>query len=60
VRLSLNPLALRQGQYLLSLAIHSADHATQYHRREDWYPFKVANEDAALGAFRLGGTWRVG
>ena len=60
VRLSLDPLTLRQGQYLLSLAIHSADHATQYHRREDWYPFKVANEDAALGGFRLNGTWRVG
>jgi ABC-type polysaccharide/polyol phosphate transport system ATPase subunit len=57
VRLTLDPLLLRQGQYLLSLAIHSWDHATQYHRREDWYPFKVANEDAALGPFRLGGVW---
>jgi ABC-type polysaccharide/polyol phosphate transport system ATPase subunit len=59
VRLSLDPLTLRQGQYLLSLSIHSWDHATQYHRREDWYPFRVANEDDALGLFRLNPRWSV-
>lgn len=59
VRLALDPLTLMQGSYLLSLAIHSSDHATQYHRREDWYPFAVRNPTGALGVFYLHSRWEL-
>lgn len=57
IRLSLDPLTLMDGQYLLSLSIHSWDHARQFHRREDWYPFAVRNQTGALGAFHLASAW---
>lgn len=60
VRLTLEPLSLMEGKYFLSLAIHSWDHATQYHRREDWYPFAVKNESTAHGVFQLPCRWDVG
>lgn len=53
VRLSLDPLLLREGNYFLSISCHSQDHATQYHRREDWYPFGVRNADDAPGMVTL-------
>ncbi len=58
-RLSLDPLTLMQGSFILSLAIHSSDHATQYHRREDWYPFAVRNPTGTLGLFHLNSRWEV-
>jgi ABC-2 type transport system ATP-binding protein/lipopolysaccharide transport system ATP-binding protein len=45
------------GNYFLSLSIHSWDHAEQYHRREDWYPFAVRNLTGAPGAFFLHTRW---
>lgn len=51
MRLRLDPLLLRGGNYFLSLSMHSWDHATQFHRREDWYPFAIRDEDDAIGAF---------
>lgn len=59
VRLTISPLALMQGHYFLSLSVHSWDHAIQYHRREDWYPFAVNNPPASneLGIFRLNSSW---
>ena len=59
VRLTLDPLTLMEGKYFLSLSIHSWDHATQYHRREDWYPFAVKNESTAHGVFQLPCRWDV-
>jgi hypothetical protein len=53
MRLRIDPLSLMEGKYFLSLAIHSWDHATQYHRREDWYPFAVKNASSAHGVFQL-------
>ena len=52
-RIRLDPLLLREGNYFLSLSIHSWDHATQFHRREDWYPFAVKNKSAAPGMVTL-------
>jgi len=51
VTISFDPLLLREGNYFLSISAHSQDHATQYHRREDWYPFRVNNQDEAQGIF---------
>ncbi len=58
VRLTFEPLTLMEGKYFLSLAIHSGDHATQYHRREDWYPFAVKSASSAYGIFQLNGRWQ--
>lgn len=57
VRLTIPALPLMQGNFFLSLSIHSWDHATQYHRREDWYPFVVKNATGAEGLFFLPTTW---
>ncbi len=59
VRLKLDPLSLMEGKYFLSLSVHSWDHATQYHRLEDWYPFSVKNESTAEGVFHLPCTWQI-
>jgi len=48
-----DPLLLREGNYFLSLSVHSWDHAEQFHRREDWYPFGVRNADDAPGMVTL-------
>jgi len=53
ITLKLDPLLLREGNYFLSLSVHSPDHATQYHRREDWYPFGVRDTDGSLGVVSL-------
>lgn len=60
MRLALDPLTLMQGNFLLSLSIHSWDHAEQYHRREDWYPFVVKNTTGAEGIFHLDSKWKLG
>ena len=57
IRLKLDPLTVMQGNFFLSLSIHSWDHTIQYHRREDWYPFAVKNPTGALGLFRLNNSW---
>jgi len=59
MRLTLNPLTLMQGNFFLSLSIHSWDHAEQYHRREDWYPFVVKNTTEAEGVFHLDSSWKL-
>lgn len=57
VQLNVEPLRLMEGKYFLSLAVHSWDHAVQYHRREDWHPFAVKNPSTALGVFHLDCRW---
>lgn len=52
-RFRMDPMLLREGNYFLGLSCHSPDHATQYHRREDWYPFGVKNRDDAPGLVTL-------
>ncbi|WFB37367.1 ABC transporter ATP-binding protein [Kiritimatiellota bacterium B12222] len=56
-RIQFDPLLLREGNYFLSLSIHSWDHATQFHRREDWYPFAVKNVTDAPGMVTLPTTF---
>ncbi|NCC49746.1 MAG: ABC transporter ATP-binding protein [Spartobacteria bacterium] len=60
IRLTINPLPLLQGNFFLSLSVHSWDHATQYHRREDWYPFGVKNTGETLGIFHINSQWSHG
>ena len=60
IRLKIDPLSLMEGKYFLSLAIHSWDHAVQYHRREDWYPFAVKNASSSMGVFHLNCAWLPG
>ena len=55
--IDLAPLRLMHGNYFLSLSIHSWDHAEQFHRREDWWPFAVRNPTGALGMIQLDSRW---
>lgn len=57
VRLVIDPLTLKQGRFFLSLAVHSWDHATQYHRQEDLHPFMVRDESGDKGVFQLYTHW---
>ncbi len=57
IRLDLGPLRLMHGNYFLSLSIHSWDHAEQFHRREDWWPFGVRHTGEDLGLFQLDPRW---
>ncbi len=59
IRLTFAPLSLMQGNFFLSLSIHSWDHTIQYHRREDWYPFVVKNPTGTLGLFHLNTQWNM-
>jgi len=58
IRLTIDPLPLLQGNFFLSLSMHSWDHATQYHRREDWYPFGVKNTAETQGIFQINSQWQ--
>ncbi len=57
IRLDFSPLRLMHGNYFLSLSIHSWDHAEQFHRREDWWPFAVRNPTDSLGMIQLDSRW---
>jgi len=59
IRLKINPLTLMNGNFFLSLSVHSWDHAIQYHRQEDWYPFVVKNSTQEQGIFRLSSSWEM-
>lgn len=54
-----SPLTLLQGKYYLSLAIHSDDHKTHYHRRENWYVFWVEPDRKADGFLNMPCRWRM-
>ncbi|MBI2441197.1 MAG: ABC transporter ATP-binding protein [Lentisphaerae bacterium] len=57
VRLRIKPLTLKQGKFFLSLAVHSWDHAVQYHRQEDLHPFLVKDVSDDKGVFQLNCAW---
>jgi len=59
IRLKINPLTLMYGNFFLSLSVHSWDHAIQYHRQEDWYPFVVKNTTQDQGIFHLDAEWEM-
>jgi ABC-type polysaccharide/polyol phosphate transport system ATPase subunit len=41
LRLEIERLTMAGGNYLLSLSIHSADHRTNFHRLDNFLPFRV-------------------
>jgi ABC-type polysaccharide/polyol phosphate transport system ATPase subunit len=53
----LDSLPLRTGDYYLSLAIHSQDHLTNYHRQEYFYPFTILSADQGEGLFSIPVEW---
>ncbi|MGI6087635.1 MAG: ABC transporter ATP-binding protein [Kiritimatiellia bacterium] len=59
ILLHFDSLSLMQGNFFLSVSIHSWDHAVQFHRREDWYPFVVTNPTGALGLFYIDTRWET-
>lgn len=59
MRLKFDPLTLMQGNFFLSLSIHSWDHTVQFHRQEDWYPFVVKNATETLGLFYINSHWEL-
>jgi ABC-2 type transport system ATP-binding protein/lipopolysaccharide transport system ATP-binding protein len=57
--LQFSPLTLFQGKYYLSIAIHSTDHKTHYHRKDNWYVFWVEPDRQAEGFLNMPCTWRI-
>jgi len=60
ITLEFIPLTLLQGKYYLSLAIHSDDHKTHYHRRDNWYVFWVEPDRKADGFVNMPCRWNLG
>ncbi len=52
-------LGLASGVYLLSLAVHSADHTANYHRLDHAVPFTVANRLTFDGCVEMTSGWRT-
>ena len=59
ISIELAPLTLLQGKYYLSLAVHSADHKTQFHRQENWYVFWVEPDRKADGFLNIPCRWSM-
>ncbi|PTN36787.1 ABC transporter ATP-binding protein [Desulfonatronum sp. SC1] len=59
MRLRIAPLTLKRGNFFLSLSIHSWDHATQFHRLEDWYPFIIRDASESPGLVHLNTQWEL-
>lgn len=57
VAIRIDPLTIKSGSFFLSFAIHSQDHQTQYHRREDWLAFSVIDKTGREGLFHLDNQW---
>jgi ABC-type polysaccharide/polyol phosphate transport system ATPase subunit len=58
VELSVEPLNLMRGKFFLSLALHSRDHQTQYHRLDHAYAFWVVSDTLAEGFVELRHRWK--
>jgi len=58
VELTIEPLNLMRGKFFLSLALHSRDHQTQYHRLDNAYVFWVVSDTLAEGFVELGNRWK--
>lgn len=57
ITLELPSLDLASGAYLLSLAVHSADHISNYHRLDHAFPFTVANPVSFDGCVGMASHW---
>lgn len=59
ISVEFSPLTLLQGKYYLSLAVHSVDHKTQFHRQENWYVFWVEPDRKADGFLNIPCRWSL-
>ncbi len=59
VRLTVDPLTLKGGNFFLSVSVHSWDHSVQYHRLEDWLAFRVLDDSDRPGMVHLQNTWEI-
>ncbi len=55
--LSVGPLPLASGNYLLSCSVHSADHRHNYHRLDHAFPFGVLSSGKAAGPVDIPVKW---
>jgi ABC-type polysaccharide/polyol phosphate transport system ATPase subunit len=58
IELTLEPLNLMRGKFFLSLALHSRDHQTHYHRLDHAWTFWVVSDSLAEGFVELPAAWR--
>jgi ABC-type polysaccharide/polyol phosphate transport system ATPase subunit len=58
VELAIEPLNLMRGKFFLSLALHSRDHQTQYHRLDHAHVFWVISDTLAEGFVELRNRWQ--
>lgn len=55
--LTVGPLTLATGTYLLSFAVHSADHTENYHRLDNAFPIAVESAKSFEGCY-MPVSWR--
>ncbi len=57
ISLSVGPLPLTSGNYLLSCSVHSADHRQNYHRLDHAFPFGIRGSGNAAGPVEIPVEW---
>ncbi len=59
VRITIPRLAMRLGEFVASFSAHSVDEATQYHRLDYFYPFRVSPTRDRGGALEMTTSWEI-
>lgn len=59
VRFEVPELNLHEGQFVLTIGIHSADERTIYHWLDHWVEFTVFQRATGTGPVDLSGTWTM-
>jgi ABC-type polysaccharide/polyol phosphate transport system ATPase subunit len=59
VDLLLDPNILIRGKFYFSFSLHSADHLTNYHRKENWVHFWMETDDDEIGFVRFPAKWKI-
>lgn len=59
VRFEVPELHLHEGQFVLTIGVHSADERTVYHWLDHWVEFTVFQRATGTGPVDLSGTWTI-
>lgn len=59
VRFAVDSLALLEGRFMLTVAVHSHDERTVYHWLDRWVSFTVFQRTSGVGIVDLTGAWSI-
>lgn len=59
IRFRVPSLALHEGRFAVTVAVHSIDESTIYHWLDRWLEFSVFQRGTGVGPVALGGSWEM-